>query len=54
MFYFILRPLQFLSGYQIGEFLLTHTLHGFLGYILERVSAQHCLGILTGGLLYRF
>lgn len=37
----------------MGVTLLTHTLHGLLGYILEIVSAPHCLGILTGGLLYR-
>lgn len=38
---------------QYGSCLLAHTLHGFVGYILEIVSALHCLGILTGSLLYR-
>lgn len=38
---------------QYGSYLLTHTLQGLVGYILEIVSASHCLGVLTGGLLYR-
>lgn len=53
-FYRVLRPLQFLSGYPVREFLLTHTLHGLLGHILECVAVLLCLGILTRGSLYGF
>lgn len=54
LLYRVLRPLQFLSGYPVREFLLTHILHGLLGHILECVSVLLCLGILTRGSLYGF
>lgn len=34
--------------------MLTHSLHGLLGHILECVAVLLCLGILTRGSLYGF